>query len=149
MLGDCFFFYYIFCIENTRFSFSFRNISKLSKYFDSYIQNIDRSGNYSIALDSKDDKNKRKKFVINNKKYIITPLYDGKEFFIKNSDDKYVLYLNNNHVNQIKDVNSKQQEDIKLDEINSSSKLNNDNDFFYLLLAISIGIFILFGIFKG
>ena len=127
-------------------TFMYHNLRNGGKEF---IQNIDRSGNYSISIDSRDDKNKRKKFVINNKEFVITPVVGDKEFFIK-KDGKYVLYLNNNHVNQIKDVNIKQQEDIKLDEINRSSKLNNDNDyFFYLLLAVSIGIFILFGICKG
>lgn len=131
----------------TNMIFMYHNLRNGGKEF---IQKIDRSGNYSISLNSRDDKNKRKKFVINNKKYVITPVYGDKQFFIR-KDGKYVLYLNNNLANQIKDINKKQQEDIKLEleKINKSSNLNNDDNLFYLIIAVSFVIFIFFAICKS
>ena len=125
--------------------FMYHNLRNGGKEF---IQKIDRSGNYSISLNSRDDKNKRKKFVINNKKYVITPVYGDKEFFIK-KDSKYVLYLNNSLANQIKDIKIVQQESIRQEKINQASPKNEDEGvYFYFLFVIIFVLFILFGVKK-
>ena len=60
--------------------FMYHNLRKGGKEF---IQKIERSGNDSLLITSKDSNNKKKRFIIDNSEYIINPLSENKEYFIK------------------------------------------------------------------
>ena len=92
--------------------------------------------------------NKKKRFIIDNSEYIINPLSENKEYFIK-KDGKYFLYVNKQISNQIKDIKFEQQESIKQEEIKQTSSENEDQGvYLYFLIGIILLLFILFGSIK-
>ena len=125
--------------------FMYHNLRKGGKEF---IQKIERSGNDSLLITSKDSNNKKKRFIIDNSEYIINPLSENKEYFIK-KDGKYFLYVNKQISNQIKDIKFEQQESIKQEEIKQTSSENEDQEvYLYFLIGIILLLFILFGSIK-
>ena len=125
--------------------FMYHNLRKGGKEF---IQKIERSGNDSLLITSKDSNNKKKRFIIDNSEYIINPLSENKEYFIK-KDGKYFLYVNKQISNQIKDIKFEQQESIKQEEIKQTSSENEDQEvYLYFLIGIIFLLFILFGSIK-
>lgn len=125
--------------------FMYHNLRKGGKEF---IQKIERSGNDSLLITSKDSNNKKKRFIIDNSEYIINPLSENKEYFIK-KDGKYFLYVNKQISNQIKDIKFEQQESIKQEEIKQTSSENEDQGvYLYFLIGIILLLFILFGSIK-
>ncbi|MCP1225758.1 hypothetical protein [Sebaldella sp. S0638] len=125
--------------------FMYHNLRKGGKEF---IQKIERSGNDSLLITSKDSNNKKKRFIIDNSEYIINPLSVNKEYFIK-KDGKYFLYVNKQISNQIKDIKFEQQESIKQEEIKQTSSENEDQGMYlYFLIAFVFVLFILFGSIK-
>lgn len=125
--------------------FMYHNLRKGGKEF---IQKIESSGNDSLLITSKDSNNKKKRFIIDNSEYIINPLSENKEYFIK-KDGKYFLYVNKQISNQIKDIKFEQQESIKQEEIKQTSSENEDQEvYLYFLIGIIFLLFILFGSIK-
>ena len=125
--------------------FMYHNLRKGGKEF---IQKIESSGNDSLLITSKDSNNKKKRFIIDNSEYIINPLSENKEYFIK-KDGKYFLYVNKQISNQIKDIKFEQQESIKQEEIKQTSSENEDQGvYLYFLIGIILLLFILFGSIK-
>lgn len=125
--------------------FMYHNLRKGGKEF---IQKIESSGNDSLLITSKDSNNKKKRFIIDNSEYIINPLSENKEYFIK-KDGKYFLYVNKQISNQIKDIKFEQQESIKQEEIKQTSSENEDQGvYLYFLIAFVFVLFILFGSIK-
>ena len=125
--------------------FMYHNLRKGGKEF---IQKIERSGNDSLLITSKDSNNKKKRFIIDNSEYIINPLSVNKEYFIK-KDGKYFLYVNKQISNQIKNIKIGQQESIKQEEIKQPSSENEDQGvYLYFLIGIILLLFILFGSIK-
>ena len=106
------------------------------------------SGNDSLLITSKDSNNKKKRFIIDNSEYIINPLSENKEYFIK-KDGKYFLYVNKQISNKIKNIKIEQQESIKQEEIKQTSSENEDQGvYLYFLIGIILLLFILFGSIK-
>ena len=96
----------------------------------------------------KDSNNKKKRFIIDNSEYIINPLSENKEYFIK-KDGKYFLYVNKQISNKIKNIKIEQQESIKQEEIKQTSSENEDQGvYLYFLIAFVFVLFILFGSIK-
>ena len=125
--------------------FMYHNLRKGGKEF---IQKIESSGNDSLLITSKDSNNKKKRFIIDNSEYIINPLSENKEYFIK-KDGKYFLYVNKQISNQIKNIKIEQQESIKQEEIKQTSSENEDQGvYLYFLIGIILLLFILFGSIK-
>ena len=125
--------------------FMYHNLRKGGKEF---IQKIESSGNDSLLITSKDSNNKKKRFIIDNSEYIINPLSENKEYFIK-KDGKYFLYVNKQISNQIKNIKIEQQESIKQEEIKQTSSENEDQEvYLYFLIGIIFLLFILFGSIK-
>lgn len=125
--------------------FMYHNLRKGGKEF---IQKIESSGNDSLLITSKDSNNKKKRFIIDNSEYIINPLSENKEYFIK-KDGKYFLYVNKQISNQIKNIKIGQQESIKQEEIKQPSSENEDQGvYLYFLIGIILLLFILFGSIK-
>ena len=125
--------------------FMYHNLRKGGKEF---IQKIESSGNDSLLITSKDSNNKKKRFIIDNSEYIINPLSENKEYFIK-KDGKYFLYVNKQISNQIKNIKIEQQESIKQEEIKQISSENEDQGvYLYFLIGIILLLFILFGSIK-
>lgn len=125
--------------------FMYHNLRKGGKEF---IQKIERSGNDSLLITSKDSNNKKKRFIIDNSEYIINPLSENKEYFIK-KDGKYFLYVNKQISNKIKNIKIEQQESIKQEEIKQTSSENEDQGvYLYFLIGIILLLFILFGSIK-
>ena len=125
--------------------FMYHNLRKGGKEF---IQKIESSGNDSLLITSKDSNNKKKRFIIDNSEYIINPLSENKEYFIK-KDGKYFLYVNKQISNQIKNIKIGQQESIKQEEIKQTSSENEDQGvYLYFLIGIILLLFILFGSIK-
>lgn len=125
--------------------FMYHNLRKGGKEF---IQKIESSGNDSLLITSKDSNNKKKRFIIDNSEYIINPLSESKEYFIK-KDGKYFLYVNKQISNQIKNIKIEQQESIKQEEIKQTSSENEDQGvYLYFLIGIILLLFILFGSIK-
>lgn len=125
--------------------FMYHNLRKGGKEF---IQKIERSGNDSLLITSKDSNNKKKRFIIDNSEYIINPLSENKEYFIK-KDGKYFLYVNKQISNKIKNIKIEQQESIKQEEIKQTSSENEDQEvYLYFLIGIIFLLFILFGSIK-
>ena len=125
--------------------FMYHNLRKGGKEF---IQKIESSGNDSLLITSKDSNNKKKRFIIDNSEYIINPLSENKEYFIK-KDGNYFLYVNKKISNQIKDIKFEQQESIKQEEIKQTSSENEDQGvYLYFLIGIILLLFILFGSIK-
>ena len=122
--------------------FMYHNLRKGGKEF---IQKIESSGNDSLLITSKDSNNKKKRFIIDNSEYIINPLSENKEYFIK-KDGKYFLYVNKQISNKIKNIKIEQQESIKQEEIKQTSSENEDQGvYLYFLIGIILLLFILFG----
>ena len=125
--------------------FMYHNLRKGGKEF---IQKIESSGNDSLLITSKDSNNKKKRFIIDNSEYIINPLSENKEYFIK-KDGKYFLYVNKQISNKIKNIKIEQQESIKQEEIKQTSSENEDQGvYLYFLIGIILLLFILFGSIK-
>ena len=125
--------------------FMYHNLRKGGKEF---IQKIESSGNDSLLITSKDSNNKKKRFIIDNSEYIINPLSENKEYFIK-KDGKYFLYVNKQISNKIKNIKIEQQESIKQEEIKQTSSENEDQEvYLYFLIGIIFLLFILFGSIK-
>ena len=125
--------------------FMYHNLRKGGKEF---IQKIESSGNDSLLITSKDSNNKKKRFIIDNSEYIINPLSESKEYFIK-KDGKYFLYVNKQISNKIKNIKIEQQESIKQEEIKQTSSENEDQGvYLYFLIGIILLLFILFGSIK-
>ena len=125
--------------------FMYHNLRKGGKEF---IQKIESSGNDSLLITSKDSNNKKKRFIIDNSEYIINPLSENKEYFIK-KDGKYFLYVNKQISNKIKNIKIEQQESIKQEEIKKTSSENEDQGvYLYFLIGIILLLFILFGSIK-
>ena len=125
--------------------FMYHNRRKGGKEF---IQKIESSGNDSLLITSKDSNNKKKRFIIDNSEYIINPLSENKEYFIK-KDGKYFLYVNKQISNKIKNIKIEQQESIKQEEIKQTSSENEDQGvYLYFLIGIILLLFILFGSIK-
>ena len=125
--------------------FMYHNLRKGGKEF---IQKIESSGNDSLLITSKDSNNKKKRFIIDNSEYIINPLSENKEYFIK-KDGKYFLYVNKQISNKIKNIKIEQQESIKQEEIKQTSSENEDQGvYLYFLIGIIFLLFILFGSIK-
>ena len=125
--------------------FMYHNLRKGGKEF---IQKIESSGNDSLLITSKDSNNKKKRFIIDNSEYIINPLSENKEYFIK-KDGKYFLYVNKQISNQIKNIKIEQQESIKQEEIKQISSENEDQGvYLYFLIGLILLLFILFGSIK-
>ena len=125
--------------------FMYHNLRKGGKEF---IQKIESSGNDSLLITSKDSNNKKKRFIIDNSEYIINPLSENKEYFIK-KDGKYFLYVNKQISNKIKNIKIEQQESIKQEEIKQPSSENEDQGvYLYFLIGIILLLFILFGSIK-
>ena len=125
--------------------FMSHNLRKGGKEF---IQKIESSGNDSLLITSKDSNNKKKRFIIDNSEYIINPLSENKEYFIK-KDGKYFLYVNKQISNKIKNIKIEQQESIKQEEIKQTSSENEDQGvYLYFLIGIILLLFILFGSIK-
>ena len=125
--------------------FMYHNLRKGGKEF---IQKIESSGNDSLLITSKDSNNKKKRFIIDNSEYIINPLSENKEYFIK-KDGKYFLYVNKQISNKIKNIKIEQQESIKQEEIKQISSENEDQGvYLYFLIGIILLLFILFGSIK-
>ena len=125
--------------------FMYHNLRKGGKEF---IQKIESSGNDSLLITSKDSNNKKKRFIIDNSEYIINPLSENKEYFIK-KDGKYFLYVNKQISNKIKNIKIEQQESIKQEEIKQTSSENEDQGvYLYFLIAFVFVLFILFGSIK-
>ena len=125
--------------------FMYHNLRKGGKEF---IQKIESSGNDSLLITSKDSNNKKKRFIIDNSEYIINPLSENKEYFIK-KDGKYFLYVNKQISNKIKNIKIEQQESIKQEEIKQPSSENDDQGvYLYFLIGIILLLFILFGSIK-
>ena len=121
--------------------FMYHNLRKGGKEF---IQKIESSGNDSLLITSKDSNNKKKRFIIDNSEYIINPLSENKEYFIK-KDGKYFLYVNKQISNKIKNIKIEQQESIKQEEIKQTSSENEDQGvYLYFLIGIILLLFILF-----
>ena len=129
----------------TNMIFMYHNLRKGGKEF---IQKIESSGNDSLLITSKDSNNKKKRFIIDNSEYIINPLSENKEYFIK-KDGKYFLYVNKQISNKIKNIKIEQQESIKQEEIKQTSSENEDQGvYLYFLIGIILLLFILFGSIK-
>ena len=125
--------------------FMYHNLRKGGKEF---IQKIESSGNDSLLITSKDSNNKKKRFIIDNSEYIINPLSENKEYFIK-KDGKYFLYVNKQISNKIKNIKIEQQESVKQEEIKQTSSENEDQGvYLYFLIGIILLLFILFGSIK-
>ena len=125
--------------------FMYHNLRKGGKEF---IQKIESSGNDSLLITSKDSNNKKKRFIIDNSEYIINPLSENKEYFIK-KDGKYFLYVNKQISNKIKNIKIEQQESIKQEEIKQTSSENEDQGvYLYFLIGIILLLFILLGSIK-
>lgn len=108
---------------------------------EEFIQKIDRNGNYYIDIDSKDSKNKRKKLVISNNDYIIKNINEEEQYITK-KDGKYILYVNKQISEQIKEIKIAQQKSIEQEKIDEINNQNKNNDLLFIVVFI-VAIFIL------